>query len=124
MAITKAEQETIIRYDQEKRVLHLYTAYAADARRWARLGYTVEVCDRTRAGTPRGWQAQAPFEAVRLRKLVDGQVVMRRRGRSFGFETRKLAGAEERSVAHRTSASETIESSKGCKLAGGHDHVN
>jgi hypothetical protein len=77
---TKAEQETIIRWDQEERVLHLYTAYPSDARKWERLGYSVEVCGRTQAGEARGWRAQAPLEALRLRKLVGGQVVKRRRG--------------------------------------------
>ena len=76
----KAEQETILRWDQDERVLHLYTAYPLEAKKWARLGYTVEVCGRTQAGEPRGWQARAPLEALRLRRLVDGQVVKRRGG--------------------------------------------
>lgn len=60
MSTTKTEQETIIRFDQDETVLHLYTAYPALARKWTRLGYQVEVCGRTQAGEPRGWRAQAP----------------------------------------------------------------
>lgn len=95
MTTTKAEQETIIRWDQEQRVLHLYTANASEARKWKRLGFAVEVCGRTQAGEARGWQAPAPLAAIRLRKLVDGNVVRRRRGRSFG--SRKLATKEHQS---------------------------
>ena len=83
MMSTKMEQETILRWDQHDRIVHLYTAYPAEVRKWARLGYLVEVCGRTPKGVPRSWRAQAPLEAVRLRRLVDGQVVVRARGRSF-----------------------------------------
>jgi hypothetical protein len=95
--MTKAEQETIIRWDQEERVLHLYTAYPADARNWARLGYPVEVCARTQVGKPRSWKARAPIEALTLRKLQNGQIVRRPRGRSFGLGRRKLAASDHRS---------------------------
>ena len=88
---------TIIRWDQEKRALNLYTAYPADAKKWERLGYPVETCGRTQAGGPRSWQAKAPLEPPRLLKLVEGKVVMHRRGRSFPLAQRKLAGAGHRS---------------------------
>jgi hypothetical protein len=94
MTTTKAEQETIIRWDQDERVLHLYTACPREARKWERLGYAVEVYGRTQTGEPRGWRAQAPLEALRLRRVVNGSVAMRRRGRSFGPERRKLAASE------------------------------
>jgi hypothetical protein len=97
MTTTKAEQETIIRWDQEERVLDLYTAYAAEARKWERLGYKVEVCGRSQIGEPRSWRAQAPLEALRLRKLVDGKVGKHRRGHSFALQPRKLADLESRS---------------------------
>src|SRR5262245_6230307 len=64
---TKAEQETIIRWDQEARILDLYTAYPSQVRKWTRLGYQVEVSDRTQAGEPRGWRAKAPLGALRFR---------------------------------------------------------
>ena len=98
---TRAEQETILRFDQDERVLHLYTACAVDARKWARLGYAVEVCGRTSTGAPRGWRARAPLDALRLRTLVDGQVVKRRRGRGFDQPRRKLAGPEPRTRSDR-----------------------
>ena|SRR5438093_6906194 len=101
MTTTKAEQETIIRWDQEERVLHLYTAYPAEATKWERLGYSVEVCGRTNAGEPRGWQARAPLEALRLRRLVNGQVASRRRGHSFGVGGRTLAPSDPRNPQER-----------------------
>jgi hypothetical protein len=79
----KAEQETILQWDQEVRILHLFTAYPAEARKWQRLGYEVEVHGRNLDGEPRSWRAEAPLEAVRLRRLVNGQVATRARGRSF-----------------------------------------
>ena len=85
MSTTKAEQETILRWDQDERVLHLYTAYPAEARKWEGLGYAVELFSWNQAGEPRSWRAEAPLEAVRLRRLVDGQVVKRPRGLSFAL---------------------------------------
>ena len=102
MTTTKAEQETIIRWDQEERVLLLYTACPSEARRWERLGHSVEVFGLTQSGEPQGWQARAPLEALRLRKLIDGKVAARRRGRSFGAEPRKLAASEHRSQRERS----------------------
>lgn len=93
-SMTKAEQETIIRWDQDERVVRLYTAYPREARKWARLGYQVEVDGRTQAGQPRSWRAQAPLAALRLRRLVNEQLVFRRRGRSLGAGGRKLAAPE------------------------------
>jgi hypothetical protein len=101
MTTTKAEQETIIQWDQEERILHLYTAYPAEAKKWVRLGYGVEVYGRTQAGQPRSWRARAPLEALRLRKLVDGQLAKRRRGHSFGLPARKLADSAHQSQSDR-----------------------
>ena len=83
---TQAEQETTIRWDQEERVAHLYTARQVQADRWIRLGYPVEVFGRDRQGKPRGWAAQVPMEAIRFRRVQDGAVVKRRghgKGRPF-----------------------------------------
>lgn len=74
--VTKAELETIIRYDQEERVLHLFTAHAPVARRWQRLGYPVKQDGK-------GWAATGPVDGLRLRRLVDGQL-KRRQGRPLG----------------------------------------
>ena len=99
MTTTKSEQETIIRWDQEERVAHLYTTNAADARKWERLGYAVEVCTRAQDGKARSWQASGPLDALRLRKLVNGQLAKRRRGRSFN--SRKLALPKHQPVSQR-----------------------
>ena len=83
---TKAEQETIIRWDQEEPVADLYTAHQVQANKWIRLGYPVEVFGRDQEGIPRGWRAKVPVEAIRFRKVQDGQVVKRRghgKGRRF-----------------------------------------
>jgi hypothetical protein len=93
---TKAEQETTITWNQEERSLLMWTANPAEAKRWARLGYDVEVSGRTQAGEPRSWKAQGPAEALRLRKVVNGQVVKRRRGAGFPVSRRKLAVSEHR----------------------------
>jgi hypothetical protein len=53
--MTKAEQETIIRWDQEERVAHLWTAYEPDAQHWIRAGYPVRVSGSDRQGRPSGW---------------------------------------------------------------------
>jgi hypothetical protein len=92
---TKAEQETVVRWDQDERVLYLWTAYPAQARKWTRLGYPVKVHGRTRTGDPRSWEARAPVEALRFRRLEGGKVVSRRRGRSIASASRKLAGESE-----------------------------
>jgi hypothetical protein len=94
MMTTKAEQETILRWDQEERILHLYTAYAVEARRWKRLGYAVDVCGRSRTGEPLGWRATAPLEALRLRRLVDGKISRRPRGPGFALRSHKFAASE------------------------------
>ena len=81
--MTRAEQETVIRWDQEERIAHLYTAYAPEALKWARQGFVVEIACQTNKGEPRGWTAQAELKAVRLRKVCNGRVLARPRGRSF-----------------------------------------
>ncbi len=84
--MTKAEQETIIRWDQEERVAYLYTAHQVQANKWIRLGYPVDVFGRDKKGTPTGWTANVPVEAIRFRKVQDGAVVKRRghgKGRLF-----------------------------------------
>jgi hypothetical protein len=115
---TKAEQETVIRWDQEERVLHLYTAYPREARKWERLGYAVEVFGRTQTGEPRGWRARAPLEALRLRRLIHDSIARRRRGRSFGPGRRKLAASEPPSLEARLLGGVGGSALQGRKLAG------
>ena len=95
---TRLEQETVVRWDQEERRVHLYTAYEPEMRKWVRLGYAVEV-ERTRAGTPSGWRATAPLGAVRLRALGPDGEVKRRRMPERAFGRRILRDPDERSSA-------------------------
>ena len=80
---SRAEQETIIHWDRVEPVAYLYTAHQAQANRWIRMGYPVEVFSRDQKGTPRGWTAKVPVEAIRFRKVHDG-VVVKRRGHGQG----------------------------------------
>jgi hypothetical protein len=66
--MTRAEAETIIRWDRESDMALLYTADPSEARRWRALGYDV-----VEAQT-RGWQATVPISAIALLKLKSGQV--------------------------------------------------
>ena len=104
---SKAEQETVIRWDQADPMADLYTAYPAEARRWAKLGYAVQVMDRDRAGHPRSWECRVPKEAIRFRKLCAGAVVKRRTG--AGRQFRSIDGASE----HRTASGETSAAREG-----------
>lgn len=56
-----SEQETIIRWDRSSDMAQLYTAHAAQARKWERRGYAVETL-------PGGWQTLAPIKAITVRK--------------------------------------------------------
>ena len=88
--MTKAEQETIVRWGQEEQVAHLWTAYGPQARQWTRLGYSVRVFATTKSGHPQSWTARVPCGAIRFRRLKDGVIVRRqghRNGRVFGIRT-------------------------------------
>ena len=101
---TKSEQETIIRWDQEEKEAHLYTAYEGQARRWTKLGYDVRVSHRDMNGASTGWEATAEKDAVRFRRVHQGKVVRRQghgRGRRFGGEK------HDQLVASETPRSET-----------------
>jgi hypothetical protein len=73
---TKAEMETHFRYDEEERILHMWTANPAVARSWRRLGFDVRVLGSV-GGAPRAWKTQGPVEALRLRRVENGAVVRR-----------------------------------------------
>ena len=73
---TRAEQETVVRWDMEEQVAYLQTAHPAQARQWQRLGYPV-VSHRDRHGKLSSWEARVPRGAVRFRPLVDGKVKKR-----------------------------------------------
>ena len=88
---TRGEQETIVRWDREDQEAHLYTAYEGQAKRWTKLGYEVTVSYRDRHGTPTGWEATAEKDAVRFRRVRDGQVIRRPdhgQARPFGSQGR------------------------------------
>jgi hypothetical protein len=78
--MSKAERETVIRWDCEDRTPVMYTADPAQARRWTRLGYAVRVTDTARDATPRGWSARGAVGCVRFRRIVDGTVAKRANG--------------------------------------------
>ena len=67
MGYTKAEQETIVRWDREDRRVEMYTSDAPQARQWARLGYDVRVVGTDPEGRPHGWTATGPIGCVRFR---------------------------------------------------------
>ena len=93
----KAEQETTIRWDQEERIAHLWTAYEPDARRWERAGYVLRVSNLGKDGSARGWRTEVPIEAIRWRRVEAGAVVKRQghsKGRRFGVATDELVAAE------------------------------
>src|SRR5439155_12240446 len=76
--MTRAEQETIIRWDQEERVAHLWTTYGPQARQWTRLGYPVQVFRRAKSWAPQNWAAPVLCDAIRFRRLKDGLIVRRK----------------------------------------------
>jgi hypothetical protein len=94
--MTKAEQETIIRWDQDERIAHLWTAYEPDAHCWQHAGYAVRVDTHDRSGQPTSWSARVPVGAIRYRPVRDGHLVKRkghRKGRLLGVRPDELVGS-------------------------------
>ena len=79
-AMSRAERETVIRWDCEDRRPVMYTADPVQARRWTRLGYAVRVMDAARDGTPRSWTVTGAVGCVRFRRVKDGAMVKRANG--------------------------------------------
>ena len=94
---TRAERETLIRWDEEEHEATLYTAYEPQARRCSRWGYEVAVYHRDRHGNPTGWEATAEKDAVRFRRVRDGKVIRRKSGPGwpFGGQPHAKSGASE-----------------------------
>jgi len=67
--MTRREQETLVRWDQEERVAHLYSTHAPTVRRWMRCGYPVRVLGGASDGSPRSWEAVVPVACIRFRRL-------------------------------------------------------
>ena len=78
--MSRAERETVIRWDCEDRRPVMYTADPVQARRWSRLGYAVRVMDDARDGTPRSWTVTGAVGCVRFRRVRDGVMVKRASG--------------------------------------------
>lgn len=78
MHTTRGERETILRFDEEERRLHLYTASPTMARRWKARGVVLKP---THGG---GFAADVPLECLRpLRRLdAHGRVVKRKGGQA------------------------------------------
>lgn len=70
MTLTAAERETILRFDEDERVLHLFTASPTQARRWLKRGIPLLHTYQDKRGEPLGWTAVVPLSCLRpLRAL-------------------------------------------------------
>ncbi len=65
MGLTRAEQETILRWDEEEQVVHVYSASPKTWRKCARLGLTPVKETRLRTGEPSGKFYRVPFADFR-----------------------------------------------------------
>jgi hypothetical protein len=55
---TKAEQETLFRFDEDEHVLWAATTTPRVATRWQRAGYPVRVLGRSGDGVPQSWEVK------------------------------------------------------------------
>lgn len=92
--ITPAERETILRFDEEERVLHLWTASPTQARRWLRRGIVL-VEHRDGKGHPFWWNGTAPLGCLRPLRKLDGRGQLPKQARQVPVRTigRKDSGA-------------------------------
>ena len=60
--MTRAEQETHFRWDNEGRTLEAWTADSWVAEKWRRAGYDVKVLGKTSDGQERTWEVVLPME--------------------------------------------------------------
>ena len=74
---TLEEQETVIRFDRTDAPAMLYTAAAAQAAQWRRLGIDVVPVHG------HGWSATIPKAAVKIRRLVNGSIAKRKVSAAF-----------------------------------------
>jgi hypothetical protein len=58
---TKAEQETIFRWDEDEHVLWASTTTPRVATRWQRAGYPVRMLGRSNDGVPQSWEVKLPW---------------------------------------------------------------
>jgi hypothetical protein len=94
--MTRAEQETLVRWDQAERVAHLCTTYPPMVRRWQRCGYAVQVLSTTLDGQARSWAAVVPVACITFRRLAAVQRRTRTRTGVPGLakNPRTLTGSE------------------------------
>lgn len=62
--MTREEQETIIRWDEDEQVAHCYTCSPRIHRLWLKRGYSIE-SDPNKDG---GWRTRLPFKLIRWGK--------------------------------------------------------
>jgi hypothetical protein len=89
---SKSEQETILRWDEEEKVLWVYTACERVRRRYAKLGWQFTVTS-VGPGGPHGWTAKGPCTALKLRRLEAG-AIKRRPARLTSFKPRPLPASQ------------------------------
>ena len=63
---TKAEQETILRWDEEEQELHVWTASPVVERKLRRLGYA-PISVGIRDGKPGSWKYRLPLRVLTIR---------------------------------------------------------
>ncbi len=79
MRVSRAEQETILRWDEEERLLHVWTATPRVARMLEQKGYRMT---RTRPGW--GMQATVSLKAIELKPLAEDGFTPKKRGSGPG----------------------------------------
>lgn len=67
--MTKAEQETTVRWDEEERVVWACTTSPVVRRKWERLGYPVTVLGTARDGEARSWECRLPMHCIAFRRF-------------------------------------------------------
>ena len=58
---TRAEQETLFRFDEDEHILWASTTTPRVATRWQRAGYPVRVLGRSGDGVPQSWEVKVPW---------------------------------------------------------------
>ncbi|HLE81156.1 MAG TPA: hypothetical protein VJA25_07675 [Dehalococcoidia bacterium] len=80
--LSRAEQESLIRWDEDSPTATVYTACARIARRWEKQGIPMQPVG-TVASVVISWEGQVPKAAVKVRKVRQGVVVTRKGGKGF-----------------------------------------
>lgn len=86
---SRAEQETIIRWDEDEQVAWVFTSCERIMKRYTKLGWHFAVTSICK-GEPNGWTARGPAKYVKLRRLVNG-VTPKRVATGRPFQSAKSA---------------------------------